>query len=205
MVTTSPNRPNDVLMMGSASVTAGWIASEAVHKHQALHNEGELGVLLRLMDSGLPRTILEIGTWAGGSAWAWSHIRSVSHIVTVDNAPQPLAHQRLESLPCSATQVLGDSTQPATLASVKQALNGMRPDIVIIDGAHDYVSARQDWHQYGTLAGRGGLVVFHDTQGYPGNETVQVPRLWAEIRASYRTTELVDLPGGPGGTGIVWL
>lgn len=181
------------------------MAQQAIDNHQALHNPGELAVLVRMMDTILPKTILEIGTWAGGSAWAWSRIRSVEHIVTVDVSPQPGAAARLASLPCKVTQVTGLSDHQETYRQVTNVLNGTPPDVVIIDGGHTYPEARADWNIYGSMVAVGGMVVFHDTQGYPGNDTVQVPKLWAEIRGTWRTTELVDMPGGPGGTGIVWM
>ena len=182
-----------------------WLADLAIIKQGALHNPGELTALMRILYYMRPETILEIGTYAGGSAWAWARIRSVRHIVTVDLAPQPEAAERLLGLPCRATQITGDSTDGNTQHAVKEALDGLPPNVVVIDGAHDYRSARRDWELYGQLVPSGGLVVLHDTQGYPGNDTVQVPLLWNEIRQHYRCTELVDKPGGPGGTGIVWI
>lgn len=182
-----------------------WLADLAITKHGALHNPGELTALMRVLYYMGPGVILETGTYAGGSAWAWSRIRTVHHIVTVDIAPQAEAAERLASLPCRATQVTGDSTDGNTLHQVKLALDGYAPDVVFIDGAHDYKSARRDWDLYSPLVKPGGLVVLHDTQGYPNNPSVEVPFLWAELRQTWRTTELVDKPGGPGGTGIVWI
>lgn len=205
MESSSTDRPDGIYLIGSNTVTDKWVAQQAIDNHQALHNPGELAVLVRMMDTHLPKTILEIGTWAGGSAWAWSRIRSVEHIVTVDVSPQPAAAARLASLPCKVTQVTGISAYPETRRRVLEALDGTAPEIVVIDGGHTYQEARADWNAYGTMVAVGGMVVFHDTQGYPGNDTVQVPQLWAEIRGAYRTTELVDMPGGPGGTGIVWM
>jgi cephalosporin hydroxylase len=182
-----------------------WLADLAITKHGALHNPGELTTLMRVLYYVQPAVILEIGTYAGGSAWAFSRIKSVSHIVTVDIAPQAEAAERLASLPCRATQVKADSTDGNTLHQVKLALDGYAPDLVFIDGAHDYKSARRDWDLYSPLVASGGLVVLHDTQGYPNNPTVEVAVLWNEIRQNWRTTELIDKPGGPGGTGIVWM
>jgi cephalosporin hydroxylase len=183
----------------------GWAANEAIDHHGALQNRGELTTLLALLDAHAPRVVLEIGTWAGGSAWAWSRVPSVHLIVTVDVEPRPEAAEVLASLPCRAAQVVGDSTHPNTVQLVTKALEGYRPDVVVIDAAHDFVHASADFETYATMAVVGGLIVVHDTQGYPDNDTVQVPQLWAHIQRHYRTTELVDLRGGPGGTGIVWI
>lgn len=181
-----------------------WAAAEAIDRYGALHNPGELAALLAILADLEPKVLLEIGTWAGGSAWAFSRIPSVRHIVTVDLDPRPGAAEQLAQLPCRAEQVIGDSQHPTTFKQVRALLEGFRPEVVFIDGAHDYAHARKDWELYGPMVTRGGVVVLHDTQGYPGVDYVQVPQLWAEIRQSYRTTEIFDLLGGPGGTGIVW-
>ena len=152
-----------------------------------------------------PATILEIGTFAGGSAWAFAQIPTVDHIVTVDLEPRPSASKRLASLNCMVSQVKGDSTRATTRSDILGELGDRKADVVLVDGGHDYRTARADFEFAGTVVHAGGLIVMHDTQGYPGNNTVQVPQVWAEIAAVYRTTELVDQPGGPGGTGLVWL
>lgn len=183
----------------------GWAATEAITRHGALQSPGELTALLSLIGDTEAKVILEIGTFTGGSAWAFARVSSVRLIVTVDEAPRAEAAEVLDGLPCRATQVLGNTRLPRTTAAVLTALDGFQPDVIFIDGDHLYESARHDWDTYAHRVRRGGLVVLHDTQGYPGNPAVQVPRLWAEIRQSYRTTEFVDTPGGPAGTGIVWL
>jgi predicted O-methyltransferase YrrM len=181
------------------------MAQLAIGEHGALHNQGELATLLSILYYSEPRVILEIGTYAGGSAWAFGRLPTLSHLVTVDLAPQPEAADRLASLPCRATQITADSTDGNTIHQVRAALDSWAPDVVFIDGGHEYRQAQRDWELYSPLVAAGGLVVLHDTQGYPGNPTVQVPQLWDELRQAYRTTELVDKPGGPGGTGIVWM
>lgn len=187
------------------SVGMTWLANEAIDSHHALHNRGELAVLLSVLDQAPAHLILEIGTWGGGAVWAFSHVSGVRKIITVDTNPQQWAPRELADVPCETRQILGDSTAPETIAKVEAELSGLRPDVVFIDGGHDYKTARADFENYGKLGRPGGLVIMHDTQGYPGNDLVQVPQLWAEIRQNYLTTEIVDLPGGPGGTGIIWL
>lgn len=205
MTTSSPEPPVREQRKGRYLPGMGWAANEAIDRHQALHSRGELTAMLSILEVAEPHVILEIGTWAGGSAWALSRVPTVNLIVTVDVDPRPEAAAVLASLPCRAVQVHGDSTHPNTVQLVTQALDGFAPDVVFIDGAHDFAHASADWETYASMANPGGLVVVHDTQGYPGNDTVQVPQLWAHLRNHYRATELIDTPGGPAGTGIVWL
>lgn len=205
MGTSSPAEPDTPVPANRYLPGMRWAATEAIDRYKALHNPGELAALLAILADLEPRVLLEIGTWAGGSAWAFSRIPTVNHIVTVDLDPRPEAAEQLARLPIRAEQVTGDSRHPTTFKQVKALLDGFRPDVVFIDGAHDYIHARSDWELYGPMVNRGGVVILHDTQGYPNVDAVQVPQLWAEIRQSYRTTELIDTLGGPGGTGIVWM
>lgn len=190
-----------------ASYLPTWaqVARTAIDKQEALHNEGELTTLLAVMASITPRTVLEIGTWHGGSSWAWAQLPWVEHIITVDSVAAPEAEKRLSGIGCDIDLVIGDSLHAQTRQQVRNLIGDTRVDVVFIDGGHLYKEARADFEHYSQHARGGGLLIMHDTQGYPGNDTVQVPRLWAEITQAYRTTELIDKVGGPGGTGIVWL
>ena len=205
MDSSSPDATTAPAAQGKGPISASWLAQLAIAEHGALHNQGELATLLSILHYTEPQVILEIGTYAGGSAWAFARLPTLSHIVTVDTAPQPEAAARLAALPCRATQVIADSTNANTVHQVRAALDMHAPDVVFIDGDHLYKSARRDWDLYSHLVTAGGLIVLHDTQGYPGNPAVEVPFLWNELRKTYRTTELVDKPGGPGGTGIIWV
>lgn len=180
-------------------------ARTAIGRYGALANEGELACLLALLNTMGPRVILEIGTWTGGSAWAFGQLPTAERIVTIDPSPQPQAKDTLAGLHCEATQLRMSSQLPDTYVAAGQLVKPDLADVLFIDGDHLYESARHDFETYSSLVRPGGLVVLHDTQGYPGVDLVQVPRLWAQIRPAYRTTELVDKPGGPGGTGLVWL
>ena len=181
------------------------IALSAITQHEALHNVGELSALLAVMDSIGTQRILEIGTYRGGSAWAFSHIPGLEHIVTVDTTRTLEAGRRLADLPCRIDMVSGNSLHPDTRHQVKMIMGDHKADVVFIDGGHLYKEAREDFEHYGQYGRPGGLIVLHDTQGHPATDAVQVPKLWAELAVVYRTTEFIDHLGGPGGTGLVWL
>lgn len=181
------------------------VARTAIGRYGALHNEGELACLLALLNTMGPRVILEIGTWAGGSAWAFGQLPTVERIVTIDPAPQPSATNTMSSIRCETVMLHMSSQAEEAYVATGQLVKPDMADVLFIDGDHRYESASKDWDTYRQLVRPGGLAVIHDTQGYPGVDYVQVPKLWAQIRLRYRTTELVDAPGGPGGTGLVWL
>lgn len=78
-------------------------------------------------------------------------------------------------------------------------------DAVLIDGDHTYEGVKADWETYRSLA---PIVAFHDIVGEGQFEKVtrrgvEVPRLWAEIKASgLKTVEFVS-PGSAMGIGVV--
>lgn len=181
------------------------VAHGAVTDQQAAHDVPELTALLALLESRQPQTIVELGTWAGGLTWALARLPGLQRLITVDVHLQPGAIERLSALPVRTSYIRGDSAAVAVLEQVENSLPGPWMDVLVIDGDHTYEAAAADWENYRGLVKPGGLAVIHDTQGFPGRPDVEVPQLWAEIRDVWSTTEIVSRPGGPFGTGIVWL
>lgn len=79
-------------------------------------------------------------------------------------------------------------------------------DLILIDGDHQYNAVKADWDNY---ARHGRIIALHDIAAPEGHASskgipVDVPRLWAEIKAvESRTLEIVA-PGSKMGFGIVW-
>lgn len=78
-------------------------------------------------------------------------------------------------------------------------------DAILIDGDHRYEGVSRDWNTYGHMA---PLVAFHDIAGHgvvqrTTKDPVEVPRLWEELKAQYRTVEFVT-PGSAMGIGVVF-
>lgn len=103
-----------------------------------------------------------------------------------------------------ASWIFGDSQTDATQTLVV----GRGPyDAILIDGDHTYAGVSRDWALYRGLA---RIVAFHDIVGEGQaekvyNNPVEVPKLWAEIKASaLKTFELVA-PGSAMGIGVVLL
>ena len=101
-----------------------------------------------------------------------------------------------------ASYILGDSTDPKMIASIRE----MQPfDAILIDGDHRYEGVKADWMNYGTSA---PLVAFHDIVGHDQAEKVhgnkvEVPRLWAELKAEHEYVEFVD-EGSAMGIGVLF-
>jgi hypothetical protein len=99
--------------------------------------------------------------------------------------------------------LFGDS-QDAEI--IKKARDLGPYDAVLIDADHRYDAVLIDWRNYGPM---GRLVAFHDIaapEGHTSAKTgypVEVPRLWAEIKASGRRTVEFVAPGSLMGIGVV--
>ena len=118
-------------------------------------------------------------------------------------AQLPLAVADIERSGRKASCLFGDSQTEAT----KRLIVGRGPyDAMLIDGDHTYAGVSRDWALYRHMA---PLVAFHDIVGAGCSDKrsgaqVEVPRLWAEIKASgLRTVEFVA-PESRMGIGVAW-
>lgn len=99
--------------------------------------------------------------------------------------------------------IFGDSRS----AGIRQIVMVEGPyDAALIDGDHRYAGVKADWENYARFA---SLVAFHDIVGEGQAEKVhgnlvEVPRLWAELKAEHETVEFVDA-GSKMGIGCVFL
>lgn len=183
----------------------------------------EFEALLDLYRSRVPRRVLEIGTYHGGTLFhLLRHALPGAVVVTVDAyTPDPVSllpavdnrHLYVDWVPAGVELVVveGDSHADETIVEVAQH----RPyDFVFIDGDHSYKGVREDWETYSALCASGALVVFHDI--IPGNRAafpdMDVHTLWREIQArGFVTQELIadQCPSDPdmdwGGIGVVRL
>jgi predicted O-methyltransferase YrrM len=97
---------------------------------------------------------------------------------------------------------------------VAAKLGGQSVDFLFIDGDHSYNGVKADFDLYAPLVRRGGMIALHDivadhrtrfgrdTGCYAG----EVYRYWAELKARYRTDELIQDPEQDGfGIGVVYV
>lgn len=171
----------------------------------------ELDQLLALYRERRPRRVLEIGVYYGGTLRQWlRYARPGALVVGVDRFDIPRADPRGRA-PAWAPKgvrlelITGDSADPATIAAAR-ALGPY--DWIHVDADHRYPAAARDWATAQELAAPGAVVVLHDIVACPvRHPEIEVPRLWAEIKAAgHRVAELVEDPGQPwGGLGVVAL
>jgi Methyltransferase domain len=174
------------------------VAETAVGEHGAQQKAGELARLLGLLAAAGPQVILEIGSDAGGTLYAWSQLPSAPRVIAVSLPGQAYAITGHGPELHGAELAEGDSHDPRTLAQVRDMLSGQLADVLFIDADHTYAAARADFETFTPLLRPGGLAVFHDICGIP-----DVRRLWDEVRAGATHSEIVTGDGDWGGFGIL--
>lgn len=150
-------------------------------------------MLLQRLAAHEPKVIVEIGSDAGGTLWAWSQLPGPPRVIGVDLPGGPYS-SGAQLDPHGATVVIGDSHLAATRELVRRQLDGALADVLFIDGDHTYEGCRADFLAYKGLVRPGGLVVLHDVAPHD-NPSVGVRYLWQEIACRYPSQEIITDPG----------
>ncbi len=170
--------------------------------------EAEFEVLLELYRRGCQNNVLEIGTYHGGTLY---HLLQNSYafttIVSVDSYAVGVDNRHLyDDWNVNDTRLVvleGDSHWPNMVAEVGSL---GQYDFVLIDAGHFYAEVKNDWENYRTMVRPGGILCLHDILTHPAWPSIEVGRLWDEIKQDYLTFEIVaDRDAEWGGIGVVLL
>lgn len=183
----------------------------------AMQRRQELLAFVSLVRGLAPRAVLEIGTAAGGTLLLLARAAQPDALlVSVDLPGGPFGggyaawrrwlYRGFASPGQTLALLRGDSHHPAVRRRVVQTFGRRLVDLLLIDGDHTYEGARRDFLDYAPLVRPGGLVAFHDICPDPAQPTLEVPRLWQELRTSYPSAELIEDRGQAGyGLGLLWI
>ncbi len=177
-------------------------------KVQTQQKLSEITSLAEAVAAISPKTILEIGTWHGGTLLIWSSLAS-EMVVTCDLEDKTIQADFFRAMPppgsaCKVEVLQGDSHRPKFKEKVVGALGGHQVDFLFIDGDHSTEGARADFEEYSPLVRPGGLVAFHDIVELQPLETNQVFALWQELKGLYEAQEFIDEAGQCGyGIGLL--
>lgn len=151
------------------------LAEEAVHSHHADQKPAELAALGYLIRGCHARSLIEVGTFRGGTSWFFRALGL--EVLTIDTDQSQVA--------------IREPGVHYVEAHSMSARTWTASDVVFIDGDHSYTGVCGDWKRYGPLARQ--LVVFHDIVDHLPERRCDVARLWQEIKtAEYVTVEIVD-------------
>lgn len=174
----------------------------------------EIRSLLEELEHEPPRTVLEIGTFGGGTTFLFARVATPDALlVTVDADGGPGgALGRLAPLELICRALAGprqrvvpllrsDSHRLKTLEAVKRILAGRPLDFLFVDGDHSTEGVRADIALYLPLLRPGGIAAFHDIVDGPPEAVGGVPAVWRELRTQHPSHEHVE-SWSQGGLGI---
>ena len=169
----------------------------------AMQRPRELLAFVARVRALAPRAVLEIGTASGGTLLLLARAAAAdATLVRVDlpggafgggYAAWRRGLYRAFAGPRQTIALLrGNSHDAAIRGRVVELFRDRPVDLLLVDGDHTYLGARRDFLDYAPLVRPGGLVAFHDICADPAQPTLEVPRLWHELRDSYPAEELIE-------------
>lgn len=177
----------------------------------------EILSFLELLKNRKPVSVLEIGTFKGGSLFLFTRIASErGHIISVDlpggmygGGYPAWIIPLLKSFATQQQQVdliRADSHLDETCLQVKTCLGSQGVDFLFIDGDHTYEGVRRDFEMYSPFVSPNGIIAFHDIVPPRGNNGSGVHRFWSEVKKNYNYIEFVrDWNQGSCGIGVLFV
>ena len=189
------------------------LARRAIRDFDAVQRTWELQSLIGLVQRMKPATVVEIGTYRGGTLSCWVAVaRRDAHIISIDIPPAWeekeviaafIARVRLRMRKSQLlTTIAANSHDADTLIHLKEALKGSPIDFLWIDGDHTYEGLSQDMAMYTPLVRRGGIIAMHDIRRSDLLPDERTQEYWEEVKARERTREFIAQPAPGQGMGI---
>lgn len=179
------------------------IARAAIWDHHAQQKEDELVACMRFMEQNNVKTVIEIGSDAGGTLFAWSKLELTVYAVDLWHGGFSSGNMRHNH---GASVINGNSHDPATYRELLKVIDG-KVDFLFIDGDHTYSGISNDFWMYKHLVRLNGYIAIHDIN--PLTEKVndiRVHQFWDYLIEEYpqwKTWEFKEFPYTWGGIGIV--
>jgi cephalosporin hydroxylase len=190
------------------------LAQQAIDR-EATQKIRELAPLVAVLRKRNLKTVVEIGSAAGGTFFAWCELAAADALlVSIDLPGGPFSRNtssvdRLRGYARHEQELhffREDSHRPATKEALVRVLAGCSIDFLFIDGDHSYEGVRQDFELYAPLVGGGGVIAFHDIAPHPPRSGCRVEQLWNEIKPSRTFTEYIDRGDRTwGGIGVIYI
>ena len=159
-------------------------------EHGAIQDRQELLQLVTLLIERKIDSVIEVGTYAGGTLHAWCQIAK-GMIVSIDYGDVP----RSDFLDWHDPALLWTPkmySQDPSLPDLLEKLNPGGYDFLFIDGGHSKEDAERDYRNLSPLVKKGGVIAFHDTALIPisPDEAYNVKSFWNEIKQGREYLEL---------------
>lgn len=190
------------------------VAREAKNRGAA-QKKGELRPFISRLRRETLGTIVEVGTYRGGTLWLWCQLAEPDALIVSVDLPggefgggyDNVQAEHIQSYARSQQELVlirGDSHLPETRDAVTAALAGRPIDFLFIDADHTYEGVRKDYELYAPLVRGGGVIAFHDILPHTMDENCKVDVFWEELKRQGMNEfeEFVDRDTAHGGR--VW-
>lgn len=129
----------------------------------------DLWIYQELIVREKPDLIVEVGTYKGGSALYLATICDLAGMGEILSVDIDASHVDVRPKHPRIRYLLGSSTDPAVVETIKAAAAGKRNVLVILDGEHRCDHVLEELRLYQDLVAPGGYVIVEDTNinGHP--------------------------------------
>lgn len=166
--------------------------SVAINSRASIEKE-DLLVLLSILNTINPKSILEIGMHQGYSMEVWRKAFNPNVLVGIERgAVTPDSYSESSFLWNTDSHTVNRDT-----------LGKTKYDFIFIDGDHSLEGVVQDFLMYAPYIRKGGIVVFHDVI-YHADGTEEVDILWKELKVRHPYTE-IKVGRNSTGIGLIWV
>ncbi len=187
------------------------IALRAMVDFPAVQNPLELRQWLDVVATLRPRTVVEIGSGAGGHFYALAQLAHAEALLVSIDMPDggyggghgDLIARILRSFaaPGQRIETIGDrSFHYSTRRDLERILDGRPIDLLFIDGDHSYGGVRSDLAMYQPLCAPDAMIALHDICVTPENSGrgFDVGIFWKELAATRPTQTIIAAGAIPG-------
>jgi cephalosporin hydroxylase len=167
--------------------------------------ESEINKLTDIIKPLKPATLLEIGTWKGGTLYHFSRVALFdSTVISIDAVPYPISPTCFKYRRCQNIHLLiGDTHQTKTFTKIAWTLEDKPLEFLFIDGDHSYRGVRDDFNTYSSLM-ENGIIALHDITTHPKSTGCEVEKFWKEIKVEYESYEFIESVNQQwGGIGVI--
>lgn len=163
-------------------------------KDFTLQHKEEFLWLLQLIIMRKYKSVLEIGSYKGGSARGFLEVGCI--VTCIDNNPTAELVRLTKHTFCSL--ITADSKELDYPQNVYH-------DVLLIDGDHSYVGCESDFRKFKGRVVPGGAIIFHDINPKDENNKYGSSVFWNEIKHQYQYEEKIVHPETWGGIGVLYV
>lgn len=163
-------------------------------KDKTLQHKEEFLWLLQLIIDREYKSVIEVGSYKGGTARGFLEVGC--YTLCIDKDPHPDFITTLKPFDYQLYKL--DSTKCTFLSQ-------WIVDVLYIDGDHSYEGCKSDFEKLKHAVKPGGIIAFHDINPKDENNEYGSSVFWNEIKHLYKYEEKIVHPETWGGIAVIYV